>query len=81
MRDRDGEARARHASAARAGRHAAAGEASAGADPEVVAHGFRAGMLTAAGVTAAALVGAAAWMPGWAARPSAELVREGARGC
>ena len=59
---------------------AAAGEAGAGADPEVVAHGFRAGMLTAAGVTAAALVTAAAWMPGRAARPSAELVREGARG-
>jgi EmrB/QacA subfamily drug resistance transporter len=42
---------------------AAAGEAAPGADPEVVARGFRAGMLVAAGVTAAALAVIAAAMP------------------
>ncbi len=59
---------------------AVAGEATPGAEPDVVADGFRAGMLVAAGVTAAALLAVAAWMPRRAAAPAAGAVREGARG-
>jgi hypothetical protein len=59
---------------------AAAGEATAGAEPGVVADGFRAGMLAAAGVAAATLAAVALWMPRRAAGPAAGVVREGARG-